>query len=38
MEDQLNNIKKKNKATFWLLNSLILFIIFALALNFGIII
>ncbi len=36
MEDRLNDIKKKNRATLWLVNSLILFIIFALMLNFGI--
>ncbi len=36
MEERLNDIKKKNRATLWLVNSLILFIIFAVMLEFGI--
>lgn len=36
IENKLNDQSKKNRATFWLLNSLILFIIFALAFNFGV--
>lgn len=35
MEERLNEIKKKNRATLWLVNSLILFIIFAVMLEFG---